>query len=123
MEIIRDKIDILTEQIVNLKFLNVEELKTKIRVLFSDITKDLLSEMLSDFDKEYSELYREQLVTNHGFKHQQLQAKLSLVNQKRKQYKKAIKSCENLKEYEYLKQFVKEKYGNDVLSEFFETQF
>ena len=106
MEIIKNRIDILTEQIIELKYLNVIELKTKIRVLFADITYDLLCQTLSGFDKEYSELYRETLITNHGRKHQEILVQLSMLKQKKKQYNKAIQFCTDLKEYEELKKFI-----------------
>ena len=121
MEIIKNRIDILTEQIIELKYLNVIELKTKIRVLFADITYDLLCQTLSGFDKEYSELYRETLITNHGRKHQEILVQLSMLKQKKKQYNKAIQFCTDLKEYEELKQFIKDKFGDEVLKEFFKT--
>ena len=112
----------LANDIAEMRMMDIDELKIKIRVQMLLAFQKILETSIDDLEGMRNKLWRkaESEVPN-GYERQKLQDKLSVIKGELHQKRKSLNSIREFNEYTHLKQFVRDKYGNDVLKEFFKS--
>lgn len=111
--------DDLANEIASMTYIDLEELKVKIKVRMAAGYKDLIDSQVHALNGEYNSIYRQMLDTN-GRNSQHLQNKLSVINKKLKQYNKAFHEIHDLNEYQKTKIWIENKFGKEVLKQLFD---
>lgn len=120
MSALRDFSKDLTNQISELRVLDVNELAFTIEMRVKLFIKDLVNEYATDAEIEYQKQKAELMKHKHGTSGYLIAAnKLSVIKDRKKLANRAANDDKRKDEYDGFKTFIKERFGQSILDEWF----
>lgn len=112
----------LANDIAEMRMMDMDELKVKIRVQMLLAFQKVLESSIDELESEKNKIWRNaEAHTPNGWQRQKIQDRLSVIKGELKEKRRSLSSVRSFNEYTHLKHFVLERYGNDVLQEFFKS--
>jgi len=119
-------LEYFSEKIVEIatetKMINKTELFDRVKIIMMFAFTELLDKSISEKEAKKNSIWREmEFATHDGYKKQDLQRQMEKLNLELKPLNRAKHHIQDVKEYQELKQFISEKFGKEIILDFFNT--
>lgn len=111
----------IANEICDMSIINLKSVQQTIKTRFSFIIKDLLTKNVSDVERKRNYLKDEYLnQSTPNWRKEDLKRQITKINSEIKELNIGVHNVKDYNEYQLLKQFVFDNYGEEVIKDFYD---